>query len=102
MTLVVSYGRRGLERMIVSAHETLRSAGRALELDLSAPSSRAESEAALRTEAEALAADAEAPEQARFAARDLFELLDAHPDREALLHLDAFKLRKSARTEGYE
>jgi ATP-dependent helicase/nuclease subunit A len=102
MTLVVSYGRRGLERMIVSAHETLRSAGRALELDLSAPSSRAESEAALRTEAEALAADAEAPEQARFAARDLFELLDTHPDREALLHLDAFKLRKSARTEGYE
>jgi ATP-dependent exoDNAse (exonuclease V) beta subunit len=102
MTLVVSYGRRGLERMIVSAHETLCSAGRALELDLSAPSSRAESETSLRSEAEALAADAEAPEQARFAARDLLELLDAHSDADALLHLDAFKLRKSARTEGYE
>jgi len=102
MTLVVSYGRQGLERMITSAHETLRSAGRVLELDLSAASSRAEPEAALRREAEALASDGEAPEQARLRARELLELFDAHPSTEDLLHLDAFKLRKSARTEGYE
>ncbi len=102
MTLVVSYGRRGLERMIISAHETLRSAGRALELELSAASSRAEPEAALRSEAEALAADDEAPEQTRTLARDLLELLATDPGSEALLHLDAFKLRKCERAEGYE
>jgi ATP-dependent exoDNAse (exonuclease V) beta subunit len=102
MTLVVSYGRHGLERMIISAHETLRSAGRALEIELSAASSRAESEVALRAEAEALAADSEAKEPAQLKARELLELLDAHPGDEELLRLDAFKLRKSARTEGYE
>jgi ATP-dependent exoDNAse (exonuclease V) beta subunit len=102
MTLLVSYGRQGLQRMIISAHETLRSAGRALELELSAASSRTEPEAALRKEAEALAGDAEAPEQTKLTARDLLELLDAHPDSEALLHLDAFKLRKCERAEGYE
>lgn len=102
MTLLVSYGRQGLRRMIISAHETLRSAGRALELELSAASSRAEAEAALRKEAEALAGDAEAPEQTKLTARALLELLDGHPDGEALLRLDAFKLRKCERAEAYE
>ena len=102
MTLLVSYGRQGLQRMIISAHETLRSAGRALELELSAASSRAEAELALRKEAEALAGDAEAPEQTKLTARDLLELLGSDPGSEALLHLDAFKLRKCERAEGYE
>ncbi len=34
MSFLVSYGRQGLERMIISLHETLRSAGRGLELEL--------------------------------------------------------------------
>ncbi|MHB8059465.1 MAG: UvrD-helicase domain-containing protein, partial [Gaiellaceae bacterium] len=102
LTLLVSYGRRGLERMIVSAHETLRSAGRGLVLELAAASSRAEPEAALRREAEALAADAEAPEQTRLTARELLDLLDSNPAGEALLCLDDFKLRKCERAEGYE
>ena len=101
-TLVVSYGRRGLERMIISAHETLRSAGRALELELSGASPRSEPEATLRTEAEALAVDDEAPEQTRTLARELLELLDTHPGSEAFLHLAAFKVRRCERTEGYE
>jgi ATP-dependent helicase/nuclease subunit A len=101
-TLVVSYGRRGLERMIISAHETLRSAGRALEIELAAATPRAELEAALRTEAEALAADEAAPEQARLKARELLDLLDAQPSGEAFLQLAGLKVRRSKRTEGYE
>ncbi len=102
MTLLVSNGRQGLRRMIISAHETLRSAGRALGLELSAASSRAEAEAALRKEAEALAGDTEAPEQTKLTARALLELLVTDPSSEALLHLDAFKLRKCERAEAYE
>ena len=101
-TLVVSYGRRGLERMIISAHETLRSAGRALELELEGASPGVSPEAALRTEAEALAADVEAPEQTRNSARELVELLDTHPGAEVFLHLAAFKVRRCDRTEAYE
>ena len=101
-TLVVSYGRRGLERMIISAHETLRSAGRALELDLEAASPGVSPEPALRAEAEALAADAEAPEQTRDRARELALLLDSHPGAEVFLHLAAFKVRRCDRTEAYE
>jgi len=103
-TLVVSYGRRGLERMIISAYETLRSAGRALELELelTRASSRAEPEAALRIEAELLAADSEAPEQSRSLARELVDLLDTRPGAEAFLHLAAFRVRRCERTEGYE
>jgi ATP-dependent helicase/nuclease subunit A len=101
-TLVVSYGRRGLERMIISAHETLRSAGRALELDLEGASPGVSPEVALRAEAEALAADDEAPEQSRARARELVELLDAHPGAEVFLHLTAFKVRRCDRTEAYE
>jgi ATP-dependent helicase/nuclease subunit A len=101
-TLVVSYGRRGLERMIISAHETLRSAGRALELDLEGASPGVSPEVALRAEAEALAEDDEAPEQSRARARELVELLDAHPGAEVFLHLAAFKVRRCDRTEAYE
>jgi ATP-dependent helicase/nuclease subunit A len=101
-TLVVSYGRRGLERMIISAHETLRSAGRALELELSGATPGVSPEAALRLEAEALAADDEAPEQTRLKARELHDLLDLHPGAEVFLHLAAFKVRKCDRTEVYE
>ena len=101
-TLVVSYGRGGLEHMVVSAYEALRSAGRALELELPETSSRAEREAALRARAEALAADSEATEPARLTARELLELLDTQPGSEALLHLARFKVRKCERTEDYE
>ncbi len=100
--LVVSHGRRGLERMTISAHETLRSAGRSLELELSDTPSHTESEAALRAEAELLAADTEAPEQARIAARELLELLDTQPSSEVFLHLATFKVRRCDRTESYE
>jgi len=100
-TLGVSYGRVGLERMIISAHETLRSAGRPLALELSAAGSRAEAEAALRLEAEALAADGEAPDQTRLSARELLALLDAESAAD-LLRLDDYKVRRCDRTEGYE
>jgi ATP-dependent exoDNAse (exonuclease V) beta subunit len=101
-TLVVSYARRGLERMIISAHETLRSAGRPLEIELPEAAARAEPEAVLRTEAEALAADVEAPEQTQSSARELVELLDTHPGSELFLHLSEFKVRRCERTEAYE
>ncbi len=101
-TLLVSYGRRGLQRMIVSLHEALRSAGRALELELPEAPSRSEREVALRAEAEALAADPEAPEPARLTARELLDLLDARPSSETLLRLAGFKVRRCERTEGYE
>ncbi len=102
MALVVSYGRRGLQRMIISAHETLRSAGRRLELELAAASPRSEPEAALRREAEQLAGDAEASEQTRLTARELLDLLEASPSDDDLLGLDQFKVRRCKRTESYE
>ncbi|MGD0166316.1 MAG: UvrD-helicase domain-containing protein [Gaiellaceae bacterium] len=91
--LLVSYGRAGLRRMIVGIHETLRSAGRPLELELSAPPPRADAEAALAAEARALAADAKASEQARATARELLDLLGEHPSGEQLLELGDFCIR---------
>jgi ATP-dependent exoDNAse (exonuclease V) beta subunit len=102
MGLLVSYGRQGLERMVVSAHETLRSAGRSLELELPVPPPRPELEAALRQEAEDLAAADEASEQSRLCARGLLDLLEESPRDEDLLHLTRYRAHRCARTEAYE
>jgi ATP-dependent helicase/nuclease subunit A len=102
MGLLVSYGREGLERMIIPAHETLRSAGRPLELELPEPAPRAEAEAALTAAAEALAGDPDASDQARLCARGLLDLLGEQPSGEALLDLARFRAKKCARTENYE
>ena len=98
---LVSYGRAGLRRMIISTYETLRSAGRPLRLELAALPERGECEAVLRAEAEALAADPEAPEQTKVTARELLDLLDEKPSAERLLDLDEFRLRVK-KAAGYE
>ena len=100
--LLVSYGREGLRRMIISTYETLRSAGRPLELVLEEAPAREERESALRREAEALAADPDAGEPARLCARELVELLAEHPSGAGLLDLARFKARKCAKTAAYE
>jgi ATP-dependent helicase/nuclease subunit A len=99
--LVVSYGREGLRRMIISVHETLRSAGRPLELELCEARSREEAEAELRREAETLAADEHADEEARLTARELIELVNERNGVERLLDLSEFKL-KGERAESFE
>jgi ATP-dependent exoDNAse (exonuclease V) beta subunit len=89
---LVSYGRAGLRRMIISTYETLRSAGRPLRLELAAPPERGECEASLRAEAEALSADPKTTEQTKVTARELLDLLDEHPSDEQLLDLGEFRL----------
>ena len=98
---LVSYGRAGLQRMIVSTYETLRSAGRPLALELDALPDRGEREAALRIEAEALAAGAEIPEPMKVTARELVGLLDEQPSDEQLLDLGEFRL-KGKKAAAYE
>ena len=90
--LLVSYGRAGLRRMIISTYETLRSAGRPLRLELNALPERGECEAILRAESETLVADPKVPEQTKVTARELLDLLDEHPPDARLLDLAEFRL----------
>ena len=93
LALLATYGSHGLRRMLTSVYETLRAAGRDLDLEV-AP--RPELEARLqelRQAAESLAAAGDATEAQRRAAGDLLELLgrEARPDR--LLDLGGFRAR---------
>jgi ATP-dependent helicase/nuclease subunit A len=82
LVLLATYGSQALRRMLIGVHETLRSAGRPLELSLgSAPGLDS---AALRAAAEASAAEN--------AAR-LVELLDRDPPPESLLDLAEYSVK---------
>jgi ATP-dependent helicase/nuclease subunit A len=100
LQLLATYGTRALRRMLGGIHETLRSAGRPLVLDLGERAPLAERVEALREAARCVAGDRDATELARANASRLLEVLDPpHADR--LVDLSAHKA-KGVRAATYE
>ncbi len=88
LALLATYGSRGLRRMLTGVHETLRAAGRPLELSLGEHSSIAERVGELREAARSALGETGSEEAAR-----LLELLDRAPTPDLLLDLSAFAVR---------
>jgi ATP-dependent exoDNAse (exonuclease V) beta subunit len=93
LELLATYGSDRLRRMLTSVYETLRAAGRELDLAVAARPELAERVEELRAAATPLAADPAATEAQQRTAADLLELLerDQRPDR--LMNLTGFKAR---------
>jgi ATP-dependent exoDNAse (exonuclease V) beta subunit len=92
LQLLATYGAAGLRRMLTGIYETLRSAGRALVLELGERAELAQRVEALEEAARCLVEDAAATEAQRAAATGVLPLLeDARADR--LLDLAPFRAR---------
>ncbi|HEU5243013.1 MAG TPA: UvrD-helicase domain-containing protein, partial [Gaiellaceae bacterium] len=93
LELLATYGSDRLRRMLTSVYETLRAAGRELDLAVAPRPELAERVEELRAAASSLAADPDATEAQQRAASELLELLgrDSRPDR--LMSLAGFKAR---------
>jgi ATP-dependent helicase/nuclease subunit A len=100
LELLATYGSDRLRRMLTSVYETLRAAGRELDLAVAARPELGERVEELRAAATSLAADPEATDAQRQAAVELLEQLerDRRPDR--LMNLGGFKARGD-RASGY-
>jgi ATP-dependent helicase/nuclease subunit A len=101
LRLLATYGADGLRRMLTSVYETLRSAGRELDLDIGGRPELSERIEELREAARCLAADAAASESQRTNAEQLLALLerDTRPDR--LMELSGFRA-SGERAASYE
>jgi ATP-dependent exoDNAse (exonuclease V) beta subunit len=93
LKLLATYGSDRLRRMLTSVYETLRAAGRELDLAVAPRPELAERVEELRTAASSLAADPDSTDAQRQAASELLELLerDRRPDR--LMGLSSLKAR---------
>jgi ATP-dependent helicase/nuclease subunit A len=93
LELLATYGSDRLRRMLTSVYETLRAAGRELDLAVAARPELGERVDELRAAATALVADPEATEAQQRTGAELLELLarDLRPDR--LMSLTGFKAR---------
>jgi ATP-dependent helicase/nuclease subunit A len=93
LELLATYGSDRLRRMLTSVYETLRAAGRELDLAVATRPELGERVSELQAAASALVSDPEATEAQQQAAAGLFELLarDLRPDR--LISLSAYKAR---------
>ena len=87
LQLLATYGAAGLRRMLTRVHETLRSAGRELVLELGERPGLDERLGELREAASCLAGDADATEAQRVAAARALELAAGQPRPERLLDL---------------
>jgi len=92
LRLLATYGARGLRRMVTGAFETLRSAGRPLELELPGESALRPRIDELRDAARCLLD--EGPDET---VTQTLELLDAAPAAEELLDLSGYALKGRAR-----
>jgi ATP-dependent helicase/nuclease subunit A len=102
LQLLATYGARGLRRMLTGVYETLRSAGRPLELALDEERPRLEERLAeLQDAARALAADASATELQRTNAEETLRVLADTTLPERLLDLAPLRAR-GERAAGYE
>ncbi len=101
LRLLATYGADGLRRMLTSVYETLRSAGRELDLDIGGRPELAERIEELREAARSLADDAAASDNQRTNAEQLLALLerDTRPDR--LMELSGFRA-SGERAASYE
>jgi ATP-dependent exoDNAse (exonuclease V) beta subunit len=93
LELLATYGSDRLRRMLTSVYETLRAAGRELDLAVAARPELGERIEELRAAARSLVSDPEATDAQRRTAAELLELLerDLRPDR--LMSLGGFKAR---------
>ena len=93
LELLATYGSDRLRRMLTSVYETLRAAGRELDLAVAARPELGERVEELRAATNVLAADPGATEAQQRTAAELLELLarDRRPDR--LMNLTGFKAR---------
>ncbi|HKD95291.1 MAG TPA: UvrD-helicase domain-containing protein [Gaiellaceae bacterium] len=93
LELLATYGSDRLRRMLTSVYETLRAAGRELDLAVAPRPELAERVEELRAAASSLAADPDSTDAQRQAAAGLLELLerDRRPDR--LMSLGSLKAR---------
>ena len=91
--LLTTYGARALRRMLTGVYETLRSAGRPLQLDLGERPGLEERIEALREGARCLAEDADAGETARASAERALEILEERSLPERLLDLSELRAR---------
>jgi ATP-dependent helicase/nuclease subunit A len=93
LELLATYGSGRLRRMLTSVYETLRAAGRELDLAVAARPELDERVNDLRAAASSLAADPDATDAQQRTAAELLELLerDRRPDR--LMNLTGFKAR---------
>ncbi len=92
LRLLATYGARGLRRMVTGAFETLRSAGRPLELELPGDSELPARVEELRDAARCLLDEGPDDTLAR-----VLELLDAAPVAETLLDLSGYAVKGRAR-----
>jgi ATP-dependent exoDNAse (exonuclease V) beta subunit len=99
--LLSTYGVRGLRRMLTGVHETLRAAGRPLELELGERPGLAERVTELEEAARCLADDADAGETARATAARALEVLAERSLPERLLDLGELRA-KGERAVSYE
>ncbi len=93
LALLATYGSDRLRRMLTSVYETLRAAGRELDLAVAARPELGERVDELRVAASLLVSDPDATEAQQRAAAELLELLagDLRPDR--LMSLGGFRAR---------
>lgn len=91
LRLLATYGAGGLRRMLTGIHETLRSAGRPLALELGDRPVLAERLEQLRVAARCLADDEGATELQRANAARLLEVVAGEPGSEQLLDLGAHR-----------
>jgi ATP-dependent helicase/nuclease subunit A len=100
LELLATYGSDRLRRMLTSVYETLRAAGRELDLEVATRPELGERVEELRAVATGLASDPGATDAQRRTAAELLELLarDRRPDR--LMNLTGFKARGD-RAAGY-
>ena len=102
LQLLATYGAAGLRRMLTAVYETLRSAGRELELELGERPGLEARLAELAEAARCLAVDAAAKPEARAAAAEALVLAQAAPRPEKLLDLGGLKAGRAERVASYE
>ena len=101
LRLLATYRADGLRRMLTGVYETLRSAGRELVLELGERSSLSDAIAALRAEAECLAADGAATATQRRNAEEALRAVTPGAPPERVVDLSALSCR-GARAASYE
>jgi ATP-dependent helicase/nuclease subunit A len=101
LQLLATYGTAGLRRMLTGVHETLRSAGRPLVLELGDRPVLAERAEGLREAARCLADDADATQLQRANAARLLELVEADPGPDRLSDLSPHRAH-GERAASYE
>lgn len=101
LRLLATYRADGLRRMLTGVYETLRSAGRELDLELGERPSLADAVAALREEASALVADDSATPTQRGNAAEALRVATEKSPPERVIDLSALQCR-GARAAAYE